>query len=77
MGYGNGMAGSKKMIRKPAIRTKMYSKEFATFYTNAISTSGDGIFPLLAKNRKDGFIVSGVGLFIALVVGYIALFLGF
>jgi|TARA_E500000305_G_scaffold103363_1_gene98806 hypothetical protein len=41
MGYGNGMAGSKKMIRKPAIRTKMYSKEFATFYTNAISTSGD------------------------------------
>ena len=35
------------------------------------STSGDGIFPLLAENRKDGFIVSGFGLVVALVVGYI------
>jgi len=41
MGYGNGMAGSKRMIRKPAIRRKMYSREFATFYTNARPTSGD------------------------------------
>ena len=34
------MAGSKKMIRKPAIRKKMYSKEFSTFYTNYAATSG-------------------------------------
>ena len=43
----------------------------------AIATSGDGIFPLLAENRKDGFIVSGFGLAVALVVGYIALAIGF
>tara|TARA_R110002020_G_scaffold185892_1_gene383745 strand:- start:154 stop:456 length:303 start_codon:yes stop_codon:yes gene_type:complete len=42
MGYGNGMAGSKRMVRKPAIRRKMYSREFATFFTNFASTSGDG-----------------------------------
>tara|TARA_B110000114_G_scaffold172864_1_gene199996 strand:- start:1055 stop:1408 length:354 start_codon:yes stop_codon:yes gene_type:complete len=42
----------------------------------AIATSGDGIFPLLAENRKDGFIVSGFGLVVALVVGYLALALG-
>ena len=49
----------------------------AALIAASIATSGDGIFPLLAKNRKDGFIVSAVGLLIALVVGYIALFLGF
>jgi len=41
MGYGNGMAGSKRMIRRPATRLKMYSREFATFFTNYASTSGD------------------------------------
>ena len=43
----------------------------------AIATSGDGLFPLLAENRKDAIIVSGVGLIVALVVGYMALYLGF
>ena len=43
----------------------------------AIATSGDGIFPLLAENKKDALIVSVVGFVIALVVGYIALALGF
>ena len=42
----------------------------------AIATSGDGIFPLLAENKKDGFIISLFGLIIALLVGYIALFIG-
>ena len=42
-----------------------------------IATSGDGIFPLIAENRKDGLIVTGMGLVIALCVGYIALMLGF
>ena len=41
MGYGNGMAGSKLMIRKPASRMKMYSREFADFYINTDSTKGD------------------------------------
>ena len=49
----------------------------AALIAAAIATSGDGIFPLLAENRKDGFIVSGVGLLVALIVGYIALALGF
>ncbi len=42
----------------------------------AIATSGDGIFPLIAENRKDGFFVSIFGLLVALIVGYVALFLG-
>jgi len=48
----------------------------AALIAAAIATSGDGIFPLLAENRKDGFIVSGFGLVVALVVGYIALAIG-
>ena len=48
----------------------------AALIASAIATSGDGIFPLLAENRKDGFIVSGFGFVVALVVGYIALALG-
>lgn len=49
----------------------------AALIAAAIATSGDGIFPLLAENRKDGFIVSGIGLIVALAVGYISLSLGF
>ena len=49
----------------------------AALITAAIATSGDGIFPLLAENKKDGLIVSLAGLVVALVVGYIALSLGF
>ena len=49
----------------------------AALIAAAISTSGDGIFPLLAENKKDGFIVSLFGLVIALVVGYLALAIGF
>ena len=41
----------------------------------AIATSGDGIFPLIAENRKDGLIVTIIGLLIAVAVGYFALFL--
>ena len=49
----------------------------AALIAAAIASSGDGIFPLLAENRKDGLIISGLGLIVALFVGYIALFLGF
>jgi hypothetical protein len=45
----------------------------AALIAAAIATSGDGIFPLLAENRKDGVIVSGVGFLVAIVVGYAAL----
>ena len=43
----------------------------------SIATSGDGIFPLLADNKKDGLFVSMYGFVIALIVGYFSLFLGF
>ena len=49
----------------------------AALIAAAIATSGDGIFPLLAENKKDGVLVSGAGLVVALVVGYTALALGF
>ena len=49
----------------------------AALIAAAISTSGDGIFPLLAENKKDGFIISLLGLVIALIVGYLALVIGF
>ena len=49
----------------------------AALIAAAIATSGDGIFPLLAENKKDGFIISVVGLLVALLIGYLALFLGF
>lgn len=49
----------------------------AALIAAAIATSGDGIFPLIAENRKDGLIVSLGGLVFALVVGYVALSLGF
>lgn len=49
----------------------------AALIAAAIATSGDGIFPLIAENKKDGLIVSLAGLVVALVIGYIALSLGF
>lgn len=49
----------------------------AALIAAGIATSGDGIFPLLAENKKDGLIVSGAGLVVALIVGYSALAMGF
>ena len=48
----------------------------AALIAAAIATSGDGIFPLLAANRKDAIIISGASLVVALIVGYIALAFG-
>ena len=49
----------------------------AALIAAGIATSGDGIFPLIAENKKDGLIVSVAGLLIALIVGYIALVFNF
>ena len=49
----------------------------AALIAAAIATSGDGIFPLLAENKKDGLIVSLAGLAVAIVVGCLALSLGY
>ncbi|MEM8860244.1 MAG: putative manganese transporter [Chloroflexota bacterium] len=48
----------------------------AALIAAGIATSGDGIFPLIAQNRKDAVIVSVDGLAAALVVGYLVLALG-
>lgn len=48
----------------------------AALIAAAIATSGDGIFPLLAVNKKDAIVVTSSGLAVALVVGYTALALG-
>ena len=49
----------------------------AALIAAGIASSGDGIFPLLAENRKDGLLVTGISLVVAVVVGYITLMLGF
>lgn len=48
----------------------------AALIAAAIATSGDGIFPLLAENKKDAIVITAAGLVVALVVGYAALVLG-
>ena len=47
----------------------------AALIAAAISTSGDGIFPLLAENKKDGLIVTIFGFLAGLAVGYLVLVL--
>ena len=48
----------------------------AALIAAAIATSGDGIFPLIAQNKKDALLISVAGFATALVVGYAALALG-
>jgi hypothetical protein len=64
------------MIAVAAAFITIQNFPMAALIAASIATSGDGIFPLLAENRKDGFIVSLAGLVVALVIGYIALALG-
>ncbi|MCT4582083.1 MAG: putative manganese transporter [Flavobacteriales bacterium] len=48
----------------------------AALIAAAIATSGDGIFPLLAENKKDAIIITLAGFIVALVVGFATLALG-
>lgn len=45
----------------------------AALIAAAIATSGDGIFPLLAANKRDAIIISISGLLIALIIGLLIL----
>lgn len=47
----------------------------AALIAAGIATSGDGIFPLLAANKKAALIVTALGFIIALIVGYTILVL--
>ena len=42
----------------------------------AIATSGDGIFPLLAENKKDALLITLVSFVVAVIVGYTTLAIG-
>ena len=70
------MPGCGGMIAIAIAYITIPSFPMAALIAGAIATSGDGIFPLLAENRKDGLIVSGAGFLVALLVGYIALAFG-
>tara|TARA_B100000925_G_C22009436_1_gene475439 strand:+ start:3657 stop:4781 length:1125 start_codon:yes stop_codon:yes gene_type:complete len=61
------------MIAVAAAYTTIPNFPIAALIAAAIATSGDGIFPLLAENKKDAIIIIVASLAIALVVGYIAL----
>jgi hypothetical protein len=65
------------MIAVAVAYTQIEHFPLAALIAAAIATSGDGIFPLLASNRKDAVLISVAGLAVALVVGYAALALGF
>ena len=54
MGYGLGSGGGKRMGLKPPTRMKKYSKRFATFFTNYVSTSGDGKCRIGSGDIIDG-----------------------
>ena len=71
------MPGCGGMIVVAVAFIKIHNFPIAALIAAAIATSGDGIFPLLASNKKDGFIISGLGFLIALCLGYITLYLGF
>ena len=64
------------MIAVAAAYTIVPQFPIAALIAAGIATSGDGIFPLLAANKKDAILVTSVGLLIALVVGYGSLVLG-
>ena len=49
----------------------------AALIAASIATSGDGIFPLFAENKKEAIVITGYSLIIALVVGFGTLGLGF
>jgi len=64
------------MIAVAVAFTTIANFPMAALIAAAIATSGDGIFPLLAENKKDALIITLAGLGLALVVGCVALALG-
>ena len=73
IGFIPGCGG---MITVAAAYITIANFPIAALIAAAVATSGDGIFPLFAQNKKDGLIVSLFGLVVALIVGYLALVLG-
>ena len=65
------------MIAVAAAFTTVNNFPIAALIAAAIATSGDGIFPLIAENKKDAIVITVSGLAVALVVGYAVLASGF
>lgn len=49
----------------------------AALLAGSVATSGDGIFPLLAENKKDALMITALSFGIALLVGFVTLTLGY
>ncbi|GEM01372.1 Putative, 10TM heavy-metal exporter [Halolactibacillus halophilus] len=64
------------MISVTVAFTTINNFPIAALVAAAIATSGDGIFPLFAANKKDALLITGLSLVIALIVGYVLLALG-
>lgn len=65
------------MIAVAVAYTSIDNFPIAALIAAAIATSGDGIFPLIAQNKKDALIITVAGFVTAIVVGYGALLFGF
>ena len=61
------------MIAVAVAITSIENFPIAALIAASIATSGDGIFPLLAQNRKDAIVITFAGLGVALLSGFIAL----
>ena len=64
------------MIAVAVAYVSIPSFPIAALIAGSIATSGDGIFPLLAENKKDALFITLYSLIIALFAGYIALAVG-
>ena len=64
------------MIAVAAAFVSIPSFPMAALIAAAIATSGEGIFPLIAQNKRDAMIISLASLTVALIVGYLALIIG-
>lgn len=73
IGFAPGCGG---MIAVAVAYITIKDFPMAALIAAGIATSGDGVFPLLAENRKDGILVSLAGLVAAVAVGLLALTIG-
>jgi len=65
------------MIAITVAYTTIDNFPLAALIAAALATCGDGIFPLLAKNKKDAFFIAIAGFLVAIVVGFFVLALGY
>ena len=67
------LPGCGGMIAVAAAFVSIPSFPIAALIAAGIATSGDGIFPLFASNKKDAIFITLMGFVVAIVVGYMVL----